>query len=1042
MNTVGFSRRAAIRNTRSFVGSFISAIGVCLSAALPGCAIPNIKVGGDGVVVVDKARFTIITSECIRIESAGADGKFVDQRSLFAVNREARFTQYRLMQTPEQTTIDTGVIQLTYKPDGKPLGDTNLSATIRKGQTPVSWKPGDPNPGNLGGTVTTLDKVNGALDLGQGIISRDGWYLLDDSRNNLLTADWVERRPSDTGLDWYLFGYGDDYRGALKSLTTIAGPVPMPRKYLLGAWYSRYWPYTSADYRQIIAQYAEHDFPIDNIVMDMDWHTDGWTGWTWNRKLLPDYEGLLADFHRQGLFVTLNTHPADGIAPKEEMYGAFMQAMGQDPTSGKTIPFDAGNKKYLDTMFAATHDPLVKNGVDFWWLDWQQDKFTRSIPDLTNLFWLNTYYYQYTARNNQRGVSFSRWAGWGDHRHPIHFSGDAGTGWDMLRFEVPMTATAGNVGCFFWSHDIGGHQYDRNDEAYTRWCQFGALSAALRSHSTRDQNMDRRPWTYPQWAEASMRQSFHLRSELFPYIYTSVAEAARETIPLTRPLYLDSPGDERAYHNGQEYLFGDNLLVAPITARGVGPGRVGRQVVYFPEGVWYNIFSGERFEGPTEVLVSADINELPLYARGGAPLPLQPYSQRMATAPLNLLRVRCFPGPDGKTITSSLYEDDGVTDAYKEGKSATTPLTYTRRGSEVTIAVGPTTGTFPGQIGKRRYTIELPNTEKPTNATVNGQPQPFQYNAVTKTTEILLAERPITEAVSIAVTFIKPEVDNEPLKLAAAQRRLSGVLGVPVKPGSLLQLATLASTAPDSEAREAALAVCGIGLVAKSEAPYLYGGKTNLSFYAPQGLVDGNNYQRVSEDGYTVPSSASPIAPGANVLATLDTPSTYRPTSLVAFTIGTKRFTLPDTSDSRNNVARLAKVTVSSVENGYGSEGLTDGLIEGFPENKKGEWSSNELVNASCTLTWDSPQTVNRIRLYDRPNSTDQITSGKLIFSDGTSISVGVLPNGDRTPLEIKFPSKTITSVTFRVTGVKPKSEHAGLAEFEVFRATPANQAK
>ena len=243
---------------------------------------------------------------------------------------------------------------------------------------------------------------------------------------------------------------------------------------------------SSDDYRQIVTEYGQHDFPLDNMVMDMDWHKDGWTGWSWNRKLLPDAEALLPWFHSQGLHVTLNLHPADGVAPHEDRYAAFMQGIGADPAAKQTIPFDAGSKTYMDALFGTVFAPLEKDGVDFWWLDWQQYPNTRAVPDLTNLFWLNTLLYDRTAQNGQRGLSFSRWAGWGDHRHPIHFSGDANTGFPMLAFEVPFTSTAGNVGCFFWSHDIGGHMGGRNEESYARWCQFGATSPVLRSHSTRD----------------------------------------------------------------------------------------------------------------------------------------------------------------------------------------------------------------------------------------------------------------------------------------------------------------------------------------------------------------------------------------------------------------------------------------------------------------------------------------------------------------------------------------------------------------------------
>jgi hypothetical protein len=393
-------------------------------------------------VAVGQARFTVISPFCIRLEY-NAEGRFVDQPSLFAVGRTARFDGFRLTQSGDQTVIDTGIIRLIYASNGQPFSPSNLQAVIHRGGIMAHWTPGAPNLGNLGGTLRTLDGAVGPEDLGQGLISRDGWYLLDDSRTPLLTKDWVESRPTSDGTDWYLFGYGDDYRAALRTLAVIGGPVPMPRKYALGSWYSRYWPYSSADYREIVSEYAAHDFPLDNIVLDMDWHKDGWTGWSWNRKLLPDAEQLLPWFHRQDLHDTLNLHPADGVGPQEDQYGAFMRDMGANPSSGQTIPFDAGSKKYMDTLFKDVLDPLRNDGVDFWWLDWQQDPYTRSILDLTNLFWLNTLLFDYTGEGGQRGMSFSRWGGWGDHRHPIHFSGDADTGFPMLAFEVPFTSTAG-----------------------------------------------------------------------------------------------------------------------------------------------------------------------------------------------------------------------------------------------------------------------------------------------------------------------------------------------------------------------------------------------------------------------------------------------------------------------------------------------------------------------------------------------------------------------------------------------------------------------
>jgi alpha-glucosidase (family GH31 glycosyl hydrolase) len=720
----------------------------------------------DAKVVIGNARFTVIAPECIRIEYTN-DAKFVDAKSMFAVGRDAAWNDFKLSRDGNDVVIDTGKIRLRYCSDGRPFTQENLHAQIARGEDWVDWWPGEANQGNLGGTIRTLDGVKGPVELDDGVLSRDGWYLLDDSQSPLMTADWVQERPENGSTDWYLFGYGTDYKAGLRALTRIGGSVPLPRKYVLGAWYSRYWHYTAQDFRDIVEEYCQHDFPLDVIVMDMDWHLTRlpgsgragqiWTGYTWDRGLIPDPEGLLQWFHQQGLHVTLNDHPADGVQPHEQMYEDFMKAMGADPSTGQTLPFDAGDKKYLDTFFHYTHDPFEKEGVDFWWLDWQQFPYTRSLPHLTNLAWLNEYYYRRASRDDARGQSFSRWAGWGDHRHPIHFSGDADTGWNMLAFEVPFTSTAGNVGCFFWSHDIGGHMGGRNEESYTRWVQFGATSAALRSHSTRAADMDRRPWTYSKQAEDSMRISFHLRSELFPYIYSSVRESCTESVPLNRPMYIEYPGKEEAYHNPQEYFFGDNLLVAPITSPGEGPDKVAQQTVWFPPGEWYDWFTGQHFSGERTETASADINRFPLYARGGVPIPLQPYTQRMTTAALTDLVVRCYPGDDGQSASTTLYEDDGVTTGYLKGEWSQTVLTYRRLENKVTVIISPSKDSYPGQVEKRSYHVELCETAKPRDVVVrHGQSETdysTDYDESTHTVHVRIAPRPIHEDVTVLVNF-------------------------------------------------------------------------------------------------------------------------------------------------------------------------------------------------------------------------------------------------------------------------------------------------
>ncbi len=1004
---------------------FVLVLLLVVSIFRPAPAAPN-------PVTVGKARFTVITPNCIRVEYAPS-GRFVDAPSLFAVRRAAR-GGFRLTRGTANTVIDTGALRLTYTPDGKPFSPDNLKAVVKKGQGDVTWVPGAPNPGNLGGTIRTLDGADGPEDLGQGLLSRDGWYLLDDSRSPLLLDGWVRDRPAGSGTDWYLFGYGDDYHAALKSLAVIGGPVPLPRRYALGAWYSRYWPYSSADYRQIIGEYAAHDFPLDDIVMDMDWHRDGWTGWSWNRALLPDAEALLPWFHAQGLHVTLNLHPADGVGPQEDAYPAFMRDLDADPATKQTLPFDDADPRYMKTLFADVFTPLEKAGVDFWWLDWQQGERTRSVPDLTNLFWLNTLLYGRTSQGGQRGLSFSRWAGWGDHRHPIHFSGDASTSFPMLAFEVPFTSTAGNVGCFFWSHDIGGHNRGRNEESYVRWVQFGATSPVLRSHSTRDAAMDRRPWTYPRWAEDAMRTAFHLRDELFPYIYTSAARSCRETVPLDRPLYLDHPREEKAYHSAQEYMLGGDFLAAPVVTPGVGPGRVGTQSVWFPSGTWFNAFTGERFAGNTDALVSADIGEFPLYARGGVPIPMQPYTPRMTTTPLTTLRVRCYPGADGATGRATLYEDDGVTTGYERGQSATTPLSYTRRGSAVTVTVGAAVGHYAGQPARRALVIELPDTVQAAHATLDGKPVTVAYDRTTWTNTVTAPDRPRGQAAVLVVRAAPGGWDI--LGDRAMRRRLGGV-GNP----ALGVKDALASPALSPDQQEATLAVAGVGLVHKNEGTYLYNGTVRDYFYAPRGLLDGDRStdllggRRLSAGVQT--GVARPVAVPVFTWRGRAAPQPGR----VAFRIGGREYLLPaapapaDVLMTEDNVAQSARVTASGVEGGYGIAGATDGVAGGYPGDKAQEWSAGKTVGATLTLTWDAPQTIDHVALYDRPNLTDQVTAGRVTFSDGSTLPVGALPNDGSAPFELRFPPKTVTSLTFEVTAVRAGTENAGLAEIAVYRA-------
>jgi alpha-glucosidase len=685
----------------------------------------------EAIVQEGTARFTVLTPTLLRLEYA-ADGEFEDRPSLFAVQRQLPVPRFTQSKEGPWLKIETDRLRLKYRADEGRFDVENLAIEVLGGEKPIEWRPGMPNEGNLGGTVRTLDQCRGPLDLGEGVLSRDGWYLLDDSDSVVLDGEedpWPTVRPEGERTDYYFFGYGQGYARALSDLVAVGGPIPLPPRFALGSWYSRYWPYTASDFVGIADGYREQAYPLDVMVIDMDWHLEGWTGYTWNRELIPEPERLLGHLHNRGLHVTLNLHPHSGVGPHEEAYPQFARAMGVDPETKQPIPFDIADPRYVENYFKLLHHPLEKQGVDFWWVDWQQERTTK-IPGLDPLFWLNHLHFHDRAREGtgRRGLVLSRWGGWGNHRYPVQFSGDTESTWKVLEFLVPFTSTAGNVGAAYWSHDLGGHWSSKgrvDPELYARWLQFGAFSAAMRVHSTRDPENDRRPWLYDKEFEMGAHVSYDLRYRLMPYIYTMARKTYETGLPLNRPMYLHHPTESIAYEAPEQFYFGDDLIVAPAVEPGCGRTKMADVEVWLPGGTWYDLLTDVRYEGPVETLIKTRLDRIPVFVRGGQPIPMHPEGKLNTQGPVDPLVVRVYPGPEGETI---LYEDDGESEDYqKPGGFAKTRITYTpdEDSGASEVVIHPVEGGYRGMPQMRTVILEACWAESG-EVTVDGQAVRFE----------------------------------------------------------------------------------------------------------------------------------------------------------------------------------------------------------------------------------------------------------------------------------------------------------------------------
>lgn len=662
------------------------------------------------------ARFTVLTSRLVRLEY-DPNGEFVDAPTQVILQRDLGGAAWRFRPTGDGIELSTDDVRIRYA--GGPFTAESLVVEVVgnvDGTFRSRWRPGDPplDPrgyvANLGGTARTLDGVDGEIPLEPGLLSTTGIAVLDDSAS-LVVPDPaqtpVPRRGS--AVDLYVFGHGRDYLGALRDWFAASGPSPLVPRWALGNWWSRYHRYTEAEYLALMDRFAAEGIPLSVAVVDMDWHVvdvdpdvgSGWTGYTWNPELFPDPARFLAALHDRGLKVSLNVHPADGIRRHEAAYPAMCAALGRDPDSGEPIAFALEDEDFARAYFEVIHHPMEDEGVDFWWIDWQQGQRC-SVAGLDPLWLLNSRHYADSARRGERPMTFSRYAGPGSHRFPVGFSGDTVTSWASLDFQSFFTATAANIGYFWWSHDIGGHFFgDKCDERTARWVQLGAFSPISRLHSTSDPFNSKEPWRFGVRERAVMVDFLRLRNALVPYLYTAMWRAHLDGVGPVRPVYHDYPNAPEAYRHRNEFLFGPDVLVAPITEPGDPVADLAATAAWLPPGLWWDFFTGRRYAGGRTLRVHRRLELMPVFVRAGALIPLADDPMTPAGLPPTSLRLKVFTGSDGVTV---LDEDDGSADVTVDERHRTS-FVYRESGDGAMLLSWTVVG--PAVSGARRVSVEF-----------------------------------------------------------------------------------------------------------------------------------------------------------------------------------------------------------------------------------------------------------------------------------------------------------------------------------------------
>ena len=655
------------------------AIALAAALATAAAAAPSPALAGAATVVDGPARFELITPSLVRLEYA-ADGRFEDRRTLTTGGRLATRPAFTTEVSGADRVIRTSRMTLRWRRGSASFGPESLS--VRIGGRTVQPRLG-PNPAPLGGWRRSLDHTQGPVPLHEGILSRAGWYLLDDSATALLTGDWFEPRRQRQGnyQDLYLFAYGSDYARALSDLRALTGPAPLLPRKAFGVWFSRWWPYGEADWRAIVRRFRAERVPLDTLSVDTDFkavHDQAsaaiastavgappgspysWNAWDWNRNLYPDPERFFRWADEQGIEVGLNLHPS--INSRDRRFAETQQRAGgglkaddgcrvvQADPLGQCMVFDWSDRRQLDAYFAL-HDRFEQEGNDFWWLDWCCDGSHVSAPGLTPDTWINKQYFDRQRARGKRWPAFQRMGGsyqlgfggrsgngaLAEHRYTIQFTGDTCASWPQLGFASQFTASAASIGMPYVSHDIGTFFSEspsgrcdpqtspflaprENSLTPEMYLRWIQLGTFQPLDRLHSHHGKRLPWEYSEPARSVAADFLRLREALVPYLYTLSRESHDRGLPMVRPMYLGWPNQRAAYDHPTQFTLGRDLLVAPVSR----PGNPARKTVWFPPGAWVDWFTGERHTGPGTKALSVPLDRMPVFVRAGGIVPTQP----------------------------------------------------------------------------------------------------------------------------------------------------------------------------------------------------------------------------------------------------------------------------------------------------------------------------------------------------------------------------------------------------------------------------------
>lgn len=657
-----------------------------------------------------KYRITILSEILIRFEY-NEKGVFEDRPTEFALNRYFDPPKMEVNQDNNYLQVLTSYFTLQYHKEKPFTGtkvapDSNLRVTLNG--TEKVWYFNHPEVRNFLGSNVSLDDTT-KINLQKGLYSMDGFASIDDSKSFVIEDDGFLNVRENNIIDTYLFIYRRDFGLCLRDYFHLTGSPALIPRYALGIWWFKNEKYSDEDIIKLINKFNKEEIPISVLLLGSFWHDQKLvnkklvkTGFTFNKTLIPNPAETVKYLHERGVRVGLNINPSEGILPTEKHYQELKSDLNLEKDT--IVPFNAFDRNFLNVYFKDLINPLDDIGIDFYWIDY----FDKNKP--YNLRLLNHYHFMDSMRSqSKRGFILSRNGLVSSHRYPAHYSGETIVSWDTLKNLPYYNSTAANIGLSWWSHDIGGYKFGTEDEElYRRYVQLGTFSPIFRFASSEGRYYKREPWKWEVKTLKIVADYCKLRHQLIPYLYSEAYKYHQNGSPLIMPLYYTYPKiyDEPIYRN--EYFFGSELFVSPITTQKDEIMKRSVEHIFLPTGTWYDFKTGKKFPGGKRYVTFFKDEDYPVFAKSGSiiPMTILEKNRNLTTSPENM-EIHVFPG---KSNSYNLYEDDGISSLYKNGYYIITSIEYKYEEDKFSLTLRPVDGKSGIIPNERNYKIKFRNT--------------------------------------------------------------------------------------------------------------------------------------------------------------------------------------------------------------------------------------------------------------------------------------------------------------------------------------------